>query len=849
MSELEAEVDAFAESGEQTLTISGGEPTVMRARLIELTKRARRGGVRFVELQTNAILIDDGYAAALAEAGVTSAFVSLLSDDAALHDELTAIDGSFARCLTGIDALDAHGIRVTLNPVVAHATQHRLAGYIDFVAARLPFVKSISLSAVQPHGRAHSNAELMPDYAVLRALVPRARERAKAHGIELLNPYCGLPLCIGWDDDLENCVEAIEARLNLRVGRGLENTGDKSHGAPCVRCALRTMCGGAWHEYWQVRGGSGISAPIAIREPWLEDARDARGQQIVDAIGGISEATWSALHAATEPTVWLYTDSLCIDDVARLLESRCSDLALIVDGASVSREAKRALDAIERANADRPQHRQLRVHLAPSSRTRSLVDIGGAVRYRGRLDDVDDTPPRAIDDIVNDVHASTIVLAGGEPTLRADLPQLIAAVRQKARVGIRTDGLALTTESVVQSLIDAGLSFVIIAMPSARADAHDWLAMRKGVSRRVRKAISVCASAGLRVEVEITLTRPTLAHAAETVEAAARLGATAVRLRRLTARGSAANDYVALAPRLLQMLPAEEAIVRALELHLDVSIEGVPRCFLNTTRDYAIQNPKSKIQNACSRCGDERCEGLPDDYFSRFGAGELRATVIDRQESLSSTICVVIDPKESSRSAGLRIARAAQERPKTLRLVDVFAHHDAVELIREALRLDVGVEIAGDVSGLAKIDDRARLHIARVARIDGDGEVPALKGYRNSSTYAVIQSAADVEGWASTSTAFRLSPSGGSLAELAHVAGGKPALLALLPACLHDDVSVEPFSSHDMTWWGATAAERIGAANDRDGRFDPCPERGGCARAARCPGLAQGWDAKGIAPR
>ncbi|HHH29841.1 MAG TPA: radical SAM protein, partial [Polyangiaceae bacterium] len=98
---LGAQLEAFLASGEQTLTLSGGEPTLRRGPLLDVIARARARGVPFVELQTNAILIDEPYARELAEAGLTSAFVSLLSDDAPLHDELAGLEGAFPLCLRG----------------------------------------------------------------------------------------------------------------------------------------------------------------------------------------------------------------------------------------------------------------------------------------------------------------------------------------------------------------------------------------------------------------------------------------------------------------------------------------------------------------------------------------------------------------------------------------------------------------------------------------------------------------------------------------------------------------------------------------------------------------------------
>ncbi|MEQ9318670.1 MAG: radical SAM protein, partial [Polyangiaceae bacterium] len=341
--ELDAQLEAFLATGEQTLTLSGGEPTLRRGTLLGVVARARAAGVSFAELQTNAILIDDRYAGQLAEAGLTSAFVSLLSDDASLHDELAGLEGAFPLCLRGIDALLDAGIAVTLNPVIARQTQDRVAVYVDFVAERLPRVQAISLSAVQPHGRARHDLDLLPDYAVLGPEVERAHLRAENHGIPLLNPYCGLPLCVGWSDRRARSVEALEAEgAWARASRaasephGVDNHGNKRHGRPCRRCALRTRCGGAWHAYWEHREGSGLSAPLVIREPWWPDAATRRGQAVVATRGALVP---EAFDVARAPTVWLMTDDLRPGDAERLLATRCTDLGLLIEARDLLRSA------------------------------------------------------------------------------------------------------------------------------------------------------------------------------------------------------------------------------------------------------------------------------------------------------------------------------------------------------------------------------------------------------------------------------------------------------------------------------------------------------------------------------
>ena len=354
---IQQQLDAFIAAGDQTLTISGGEPTLLRRRLLSLAARASSGGISFIEVQTNAVLIDDNYARALQDAGVTSAFVSLLSHVPELHDELAGLEGAFEKCVRGIRALTDAGIRVALNPVTARTTQHLIEDYITFVANHLPGVTSISLSAVQPHGRARHNLELMPDYETLKAHVIDAQASARRHGIELLNPYCGLPLCIGWSKAMSQSVEAIEAQVN-HTAQGLQNSGNKRQGEPCTDCGLRTRCGGAWHAYWDHREGSGIRAPWMTPLPW-EAAIDDRvkvsdGRETLVNLGEVAPS--SAI------THWLWVQSLAGFKFGEVLEAGVTHVAI----ESPLDALKPLLAKIRRwshANTLLPPQRQIQFHL------------------------------------------------------------------------------------------------------------------------------------------------------------------------------------------------------------------------------------------------------------------------------------------------------------------------------------------------------------------------------------------------------------------------------------------------------------------------------------------------------
>ncbi len=227
----------------ERLDLSGGEPT-LRPDLEELISRARASGIKIVELQTNGILLRRPRIKALRLAGLTHAFVGLHSQNPKLHDFLVRFPGAFKACLEAVRGLLEEGLEVTLNPVVTALSFRLLPGYMEFAARALPGLASVSLSVVQPHGRAWRNRFLLPRYGELSPFVELALEKAGSLGLLVNNPYCGLPLCIGgWHRRLSSCVEYCEAEL------GRKEDAMKFHPQACSACFLRSRCGGVWRDY------------------------------------------------------------------------------------------------------------------------------------------------------------------------------------------------------------------------------------------------------------------------------------------------------------------------------------------------------------------------------------------------------------------------------------------------------------------------------------------------------------------------------------------------------------------------------------------------------------------------
>jgi len=260
-SQVKKEIDRLAASRPKfDLDITGGEPT-LRNDLASIIRYARKKGARRIQLQTNGILLSDiRLARSLEDAGLDEAFVGLHASKEEIHDTMVGKTGAFRDCLRGIRNLLGLGVRVVLNPVVTKMNYRNMPDYMAFVSGELTGVTAISLSVVQPRGRAWENrSTLLPDYRALDPFIRAALKIAHQKGLRVYNPYCGLPICVGgWEHVLKN---NMEYRVNKKRRRKKQGTDQeylyKVKGPSCAACALDPFCNGVWKEYAQIYGFSG----------------------------------------------------------------------------------------------------------------------------------------------------------------------------------------------------------------------------------------------------------------------------------------------------------------------------------------------------------------------------------------------------------------------------------------------------------------------------------------------------------------------------------------------------------------------------------------------------------------
>jgi radical SAM protein with 4Fe4S-binding SPASM domain len=117
-----------------------------------------------------------------------------------------------------------------------------------------------------------------------------------------------------------------------------------------------------------------------------------------------------------------------------------------------------------------------------------------------------------------------VVFTGGEPTLVADLPELVAEADRLGMVcGMNTNGRRLADESFARRLVRAGLSHAQITLLSSRAEVHDAMAGCRSFAETVAGIRSALA-AGLHTLTNTTLTRRNAEQAENLVDFLHHLG-------------------------------------------------------------------------------------------------------------------------------------------------------------------------------------------------------------------------------------------------------------------------------------------------------------------------------------
>lgn len=314
-------VDSIARAGRPILVLSGGEPLI-RPDIVAIARHATGRGL-IVSLATNGTLVTAEMAAALKDAGVRRASISIDGADAATHDTFRALPGSFKTALRGLGLLRDAGIEVQINTTVAKHNDGQLAGIYELAKSvgavafhafmLVPVGCGVAIADDQmlsperyeeilnefydlsQRGELQLKATCAPHYYRI------ARQRARAEGRKIAGEregmnamtrgcLAGTGVCfVSHKGEVFPCgylpLEAGNVRKEdfaaIWTGAPLFRSlrGEDSLGGKCGACEFRMLCSGCRARAYYATGDYMAEEPYCTYEPKraAEGARGAEG--------------------------------------------------------------------------------------------------------------------------------------------------------------------------------------------------------------------------------------------------------------------------------------------------------------------------------------------------------------------------------------------------------------------------------------------------------------------------------------------------------------------------------------------------------------------------------------------
>lgn len=176
-----------------------------------------------------------------------------------------------------------------------------------------------------------------------------------------------------------------------------------------------------------------------------------------------------------------------------------------------------------------------------------------------------------------------VVFTGGEPTLRNDLPELIAYAERNGQItGLNTNARRLGDEKFLNRLVEAGLDHVQITLESHDADIHDHMVGSRGAWKQTVAGLRAALSSAMFVMTNTTMLQENSPDLARTLDFLGDTGVPTVGLNALIYSGRGAKVGTGL---------AEDALPPLLELARERTQARGQRLIWYTPTQYCNFDP------------------------------------------------------------------------------------------------------------------------------------------------------------------------------------------------------------------------------------------------------------------
>lgn len=148
-----------------------------------------------------------------------------------------------------------------------------------------------------------------------------------------------------------------------------------------------------------------------------------------------------------------------------------------------------------------------------------------------------------IDRIWGEAHVPTVSFTGGEPTLRPDLPQLVAHAKSLGmRANLITNGVRCADEALVDALAAAKLDSAQVSIEGCSAEVHDAVTHTRGSFDKSLQGIRSLKARGIHTHTNTTICPENVSEVERIPDLAASLGNEYFSMNMVIRTGGAAGD-------------------------------------------------------------------------------------------------------------------------------------------------------------------------------------------------------------------------------------------------------------------------------------------------------------------
>lgn len=151
------------------------------------------------------------------------------------------------------------------------------------------------------------------------------------------------------------------------------------------------------------------------------------------------------------------------------------------------------------------------------------------VLVKGSPEELTTSEARSFIDQLSEMGRPVLILSGGEPLFRKDIFEIASyAQEKKLPLGIATNG-TLVNERIARRLAQSGVHYASISLDGAEARTHDEFRGPGNFEKAVR-GFGELQKAGIKVQINFTMTRRNAAEIGEIYELSKTMGAAALYL-------------------------------------------------------------------------------------------------------------------------------------------------------------------------------------------------------------------------------------------------------------------------------------------------------------------------------